>query len=158
MTAPDENRSVTGEISTALSGLNCEDGFSKLPRETDKLAVARSIANTNTDHAGGTHFVITGGDNLGIGDGAHAPNSIRDAVCVIRTGPPMPIFDTPWNTWLIMVLCRCTLCFSMKLLVNSLRNASLSSADRTCVTGNNSRHSNRSPSRWRSACRCWRQM
>ncbi len=44
MTAPSEYRSVTGEVSTTLSGMTIGGNFPKLARMTDKMAVVRSFA------------------------------------------------------------------------------------------------------------------
>lgn len=69
MTAPSEYRSTTGEVATTVPGVTLGKHFSKMAQRFDKLAVVRSFAHTNSGHAGGTHFVMTGYDNRSIDNG-----------------------------------------------------------------------------------------
>lgn len=69
MTAPSEYRSVTGEVATCLPGVTLGGNFSKVAQVADKMAFVRSFAHTNSGHAGGTHFVMTGYDNRTIDNG-----------------------------------------------------------------------------------------
>lgn len=69
MTAPSEYRSTTGEVATTVPGVTLGGHFSKMAQRFDKLAVVRSFAHTNSGHAGGTHFVMTGYDNRSIDNG-----------------------------------------------------------------------------------------
>lgn len=70
MTAPAEYRSVTGELKTNLPGLTLGGNFERMARVADKMAFVRSFAHTNSGHAGGTHYVMTGYDNRLADNGA----------------------------------------------------------------------------------------
>ncbi len=69
LTAPSEYRSLTGEVSTSIPGITFGGTFPKLAQRADKLTVVRSFAHTNSGHAGGTHYVMTGYDNRTIDNG-----------------------------------------------------------------------------------------
>ncbi len=73
MTAPVEYRSVTGEVTTNVSGITLGGTFSKMAKVADKMAFVRSFAHSNSGHGGGTHFVMTGYDNKVVDNGG-APN------------------------------------------------------------------------------------
>jgi len=60
MSAPEDVRSSTGEVQTALPGITFGGTFTKLARMTDKLAVVRSYASMNADH---TYLSVTSGGN-----------------------------------------------------------------------------------------------
>jgi hypothetical protein len=62
MDAPAEYRSVTGEVATNLPGVTIGGTFPKIAQRSDKLALVRSFAHTNSGHGGGTHWVMTGYD------------------------------------------------------------------------------------------------
>jgi len=62
MSAPAEYRSVVGAVKTNIPGVELGGVFPKMARHMDKLAVVRSFAHTNSGHAGGTHWVMTGYD------------------------------------------------------------------------------------------------
>jgi hypothetical protein len=51
MSAPEEVRSITGEVQTVLPGITFGGTFTRLARLTDKLAVVRSYASMNGDHS-----------------------------------------------------------------------------------------------------------
>lgn len=63
MTAPAEYRSVTGEVKTVIPGVTLGGNFERMAAVADKMAFVRSFAHTNSGHAGGTHYVMTGYDN-----------------------------------------------------------------------------------------------
>jgi hypothetical protein len=63
MSAPEEYRSVTGEVTTNVPGITLGGTFPKCAKVADKMAFVRSFAHTNSGHGGGTHFVMTGYDN-----------------------------------------------------------------------------------------------
>lgn len=63
MSAPSEYRSVTGEENTSLTGVTIGGTFPQIAKVADKMAFVRSFAHTNSGHAGGTHYVMTGYDN-----------------------------------------------------------------------------------------------
>ncbi|HEX5446439.1 MAG TPA: DUF1501 domain-containing protein [Pirellulales bacterium] len=63
LSAPSEYRSVTGEVSTKLPGITVGGTFPQLASVIDRMALVRSFAHSNSGHAGGTHFVMTGYDN-----------------------------------------------------------------------------------------------
>ena len=60
MTAPEEIRSITGEVKTKLPGVTFGGSFTKLANMTDKIAVVRSYASMNSGH---TYLSSTSGDN-----------------------------------------------------------------------------------------------
>ncbi|MBY0460407.1 MAG: DUF1501 domain-containing protein, partial [Gemmataceae bacterium] len=60
MTAPEEVRSITGEVKTKLPGVTFGGSFPKLAQMTDKIAVVRSYASMNAGH---TYLSVTSGDN-----------------------------------------------------------------------------------------------
>ncbi|MBI1901886.1 MAG: DUF1501 domain-containing protein [Planctomycetia bacterium] len=62
MTAPAEYRSTTGEVATSIPGVTLGGTFPKMAKIASKMAFVRSFAHTNSGHAGGTHFVMTGYD------------------------------------------------------------------------------------------------
>jgi uncharacterized protein (DUF1501 family) len=59
MTAPEEIRSVTGEIPTKLPGITFGGTFAKLAAMADKLTVVRSFGSNNTDHQ--NYLSVAGG-------------------------------------------------------------------------------------------------
>jgi len=69
LTAPSEYRSLTGEVATKIPGVTFGGTFPQLAQQADKLTVVRSFAHTNSGHAGGTHFLMTGYDNRSIDNG-----------------------------------------------------------------------------------------
>ncbi len=60
MSAPENVRSMTGEVQTKLPGITFGGTFSKLAQMTDKLAIVRSYASQNAGH---TYLSVTSGDN-----------------------------------------------------------------------------------------------
>jgi hypothetical protein len=60
MTAPENIRSITGEVKTALPGITFGGTFPKLARLADRLAVVRSYASGNAGH---TYLSVTSGGN-----------------------------------------------------------------------------------------------
>jgi hypothetical protein len=60
MTAPEEIRSITGEVQTKLPGITFGSSFQKLSQMTDKIAVLRSYASMNAGH---TYLSVTSGEN-----------------------------------------------------------------------------------------------
>lgn len=69
MTAPSEYRSATGEVATNLTGVTIGGTLPKIAKVANKMAFVRSFAHTNSGHAGGTHFVMTGYDNRKVDNG-----------------------------------------------------------------------------------------
>jgi hypothetical protein len=69
MSAPEEYRSVTGEVATSIPGVTIGGTLPKIASVADKMAFVRSFAHTNSGHGGGTHFVMTGYDNRNIDNG-----------------------------------------------------------------------------------------
>ena len=69
MTAPAEYRSTTGDVATAIPGVSIGGTFPKIAAVADKMAFVRSFAHTNSGHAGGTHYVMTGYDNRMVDNG-----------------------------------------------------------------------------------------
>jgi hypothetical protein len=60
MTAPEDVRSMTGEVQTGLPGITFGGTFTKLAKMTDKIAVVRSYASMNADHS---YLAVTSGGN-----------------------------------------------------------------------------------------------
>jgi hypothetical protein len=60
MSAPEDIRSITGEVKTKLPGITFGGSFQKLAQMTDKIAVLRSYASMNGDHS---YLSVTGGGN-----------------------------------------------------------------------------------------------
>src|SRR5262245_13531451 len=60
MTAPEEFRSITGEVQTRLPGITFGATFPQLAERADKLAVVRSYATGNADH---TYLIPASGGN-----------------------------------------------------------------------------------------------
>jgi len=60
MTAPEDVRSMTGEVKTKLPGITFGGTFTKLANMTDKLAIVRSYASMNADHS---YLSVTSGGN-----------------------------------------------------------------------------------------------
>src|SRR5712691_738003 len=69
MSAPVEYRSVTGETQTSLPGVTIGGQFEKIAAQAAHFAFVRSFAHTNSGHAGGTHYLMTGYDNRTIDNG-----------------------------------------------------------------------------------------
>jgi uncharacterized protein (DUF1501 family) len=87
MTAPSEYRSVTGETPTNIPGVTIGGYFHEMAQVAGKMAFVRSFAHTNSGHAGGTHFVMTGYDNKNIDNGGQPTRpSIGSIVSKVR-GP-----------------------------------------------------------------------
>src|SRR5207302_4841276 len=60
MTAPEDVRSITGEVQTVLPGITFGGTFVQLAKLADKLAVVRSYASLNGDHS---YLSVTGAGN-----------------------------------------------------------------------------------------------
>jgi hypothetical protein len=70
MTAPAEYRSAVGAVKTNVPGIEIGGFFPKMAQVADKLAFVRSFSHTNSGHAGGTHFMMTGYDHPPADNGA----------------------------------------------------------------------------------------
>ncbi|MBA4190986.1 MAG: DUF1501 domain-containing protein [Planctomycetaceae bacterium] len=68
MSAPEDIRSMTGEVQTKLPGITFGGTFKKLANMTDKLAIVRSYASMNAGHT--YDSVTTGGNSLKASMGA----------------------------------------------------------------------------------------
>jgi hypothetical protein len=60
MTAPEDVRSMTGEVQTSLPGYTFGGSFTKMAKMMDKLAIVRSYASMNGDHS---YLSVTSGGN-----------------------------------------------------------------------------------------------
>lgn len=60
MSAPEEIRSITGEVKTKLPGITFGGSFQKLSQMTDRIAIVRSYASMNAGH---TYLSVTSGEN-----------------------------------------------------------------------------------------------
>ncbi len=61
MSAPEEIRSITGEVQSRLAGVTFGGTFPRLAAMADKLAIVRSFASGNADHQ--NYMTVAGGDN-----------------------------------------------------------------------------------------------
>jgi len=61
MTAPEEIRSTTGEVQTALPGITFGGTFPELGKRASKIAVVRSYASNNADHQ--NYLAVVGAGN-----------------------------------------------------------------------------------------------
>lgn len=64
MTAPVENRSVTGAVSSALPGVTVGGTFPQLARIADKMALIRSFTHDSSNHTKAVEQVIRGGNPI----------------------------------------------------------------------------------------------
>jgi hypothetical protein len=95
MTAPVEYRSAVGAVKTNVPGIELGGVFPKLAQQMDKLAVVRSFAHTNSGHAGGTHWVMTGYDYPPADNGmAQVKPSLGSIISRVR-GPSNPATGLP---------------------------------------------------------------
>lgn len=60
MSAPEDIRSITGEVQTRHPGITFGGTFAKMGRLADRLTIVRSYASMNADH---TYLPVTGGGN-----------------------------------------------------------------------------------------------
>src|SRR3954462_3188267 len=60
MTAPEDVRSMTGEVKTRWAGVTFAGSFPKMAQMTDKLVIVRSYASMNAGH---TYLSVTSGGN-----------------------------------------------------------------------------------------------
>jgi hypothetical protein len=60
MSAPEDVRSMTGEVKTTLPGITFGGTFPQMAKLADKLAIVRSYASMNADHS---YLAVTGGGN-----------------------------------------------------------------------------------------------
>ena len=95
MTAPEENRSVTGEETTSIPGVTIGGTFPKIASVADKMAFVRSFAHTNSGHAGGTHFVMTGYDNRQADNGGVPGRPSLGSILSRVRGPNHPDSGVP---------------------------------------------------------------
>lgn len=58
--APVEFRGEFGAIATNVPGVSISEHFPRQARIMDKLAIVRSLHHATSDHAGGTHWMMTG--------------------------------------------------------------------------------------------------
>ncbi len=86
MNAPEEVRSITGEVQTKLPGITFGGTFPKLAAMADKIAVVRSYASRNNDHS---YLAVTSGGN-----------PLKAAMSALYTrvaGPINPVNGIPRN-------------------------------------------------------------
>jgi hypothetical protein len=91
MTAPEDVRSITGELQTALPGITFGGTFPKLAKMADRLAVVRSFASGNGGHT--YESVSTGGNPTKAAMGA-LYSRVAGAVNT-RTGMPSNVLILP---------------------------------------------------------------
>lgn len=95
MGAPVEYRSTTGEVSTRLPGVTIGGTFPKMASVADKMAFVRSFAHSDSGHAGGTHFVMTGYDNRNLDNGGTSNRPAIGAIVARVRGTNHPKTGMP---------------------------------------------------------------
>lgn len=95
MSAPSENRSVTGEVQSSVPGISLGGTLPKMASVADKMAFVRSFAHTNSGHGGGTHFVMTGYDNRNIDNGGLPSRPAMGAILSRVRGANHPATGMP---------------------------------------------------------------
>lgn len=95
MSAPVEYRSTTGEVATKLPGVTIGGTFPKIASVADKMALVRSFAHTDSGHAGGTHFVMTGYDNRNLDNGGTSNRPAIGAIVARVRGTNHPQTGMP---------------------------------------------------------------
>jgi hypothetical protein len=93
MTAPQEIRSITGEVKTAIPGVTFGGTFPKLAALADKMAVVRSYRHGISSHGPAAMHVMAGGNPTGAMMGALYARvaGLTDSV----TGMPENVLVTP---------------------------------------------------------------
>jgi hypothetical protein len=69
-----EFRSVVGSLRTSVPGIEIGGLFPKVAQHADKLAIVRSMAHQQADHAAASHWLMTGHDYPPAANGAPAVN------------------------------------------------------------------------------------
>lgn len=87
MSAPVEYRSLTGEVKTSLPGVTLGGTFPMMAKVARQMAFVRSFAHTNSGHGGGTHWVMTGHDNLTVDNGGLPTRPSMGSVLARVRGP-----------------------------------------------------------------------
>ena len=95
MTAPSEYRSVTGEVKTSLRGVTIGGTYPKMAKVVDKMALVRSFHHKNSDHAGGTHWVMTGYNNRKSKDAAVPDRPSFGSILARVRGANHPVSGIP---------------------------------------------------------------
>lgn len=70
MSAPAEYRSTVGAVQTNVPGVQIAGVYPKMATVADRMCFVRSFAHTNSGHAGGTHWMMTGYDHPPADNGA----------------------------------------------------------------------------------------
>lgn len=95
MSAPLEYRSTTGEVATRIPGVTLGGTFPNMAGVADKMALVRSFGHTDSGHAGGTHFVMTGYDNRNLDNGGTANRPAIGAIVARVRGTNHPQTGMP---------------------------------------------------------------
>jgi hypothetical protein len=95
MNAPAEYRSVTGEVSTRIPGVSIGGTLPQIAGMADKMAFVRSFAHTNSGHAGGTHYVMTGYDNRVVDNGGQPTKPSMGSIVARARGANHPLSGMP---------------------------------------------------------------
>lgn len=95
MTAPVEYRSTTGDVATNIPGVSIGGTFPKIAAVADKMAFVRSFAHTNSGHAGGTHYVMTGYDNRMVDNGGVPSRPAHGSILARVRGASHPVTGMP---------------------------------------------------------------
>jgi hypothetical protein len=85
--APVEFRSTTGSVKTKLPGVELGGTFEKLGQIADKMVFVRSFAHRNSGHGGGTHWVMTGYNNVSADNGGRADKPGMGSILSRFRGP-----------------------------------------------------------------------
>lgn len=101
MTAPSDIRSVTGEVSTEITGVSFGGTFPGLSRHARKMAVVRSFSHGNSNHTGAVQDVMRCGntEEAGLGSivtrirGTSHPRTGMPTHVYLSINEPDPQFD-----------------------------------------------------------------
>ncbi len=106
MNAPAEFRSIVGAIDTAVPGIQLGGLLPRMATVARHMAFVRSFAHSDSGHAGGTHFVMTGYDHRPADQGAEPikpsfgsiASKVRAPTIRGRACPPMSAWGTSTRT------------------------------------------------------------
>lgn len=96
MGAPSDYRSVTGSLQTRVPGVHIGGTFEQLAPLTDRLALIRSFAHSNSDHTEAAQLVMRCGNPTGAGIGSIATR--MRGISHPQTGMPTQVYLTSKET------------------------------------------------------------
>ena len=72
--APDDRRTVTGDIKTNVAGIELGGLFKELSKRTNQIVIPRAYGHRDQNHASAVHWVVTGEANFGAGTSSKWPS------------------------------------------------------------------------------------